>query len=130
MKVLVCGNDTETTVLAEAAVYDAGCMPVGPVGNALRALGLADQERPAAALIDLSAIDDDNGSWLAEKLAERGIELICLSDGNAARKSRAIRSRASVRKPADREALIERLEGLMDGGRRRVTAEAPRLSAF
>jgi hypothetical protein len=133
MKVLVCGNDSETAAVAEAAVYDAGCMPVGPVGNALRALGLADQECPAAALIDLSAVDDGNGLWLAEKLAERGIDIVCISDRRAGSHGLAIRRHVSVCKPTDREALIDCLESLRcDGAARRRPAagDSSRVSAF
>lgn len=109
MKVLVCGNDSRAAALAEAAVYDAGCVPVGPVGDALRALGLADEEMPAVAIIDLAALDDGTGPWLAEKLDERAVDIICISDGERDRRL-ACRAHGSVRRPPERAALAECIE--------------------
>ena len=109
MKVLICGNDSRTAATAEAAVYDAGLMPLGPVGNALRALGLADQEMPPVAIIDLAAIDGGTGTWLAEKLAERAVEIICISGGTVDRRL-ASRRHTSVPRPAERRALAECLQ--------------------
>jgi hypothetical protein len=106
MKVLVCGSQTEAA-LAEEAVYDVGCRPIGPVSNPLRALGLADQERPAAALIDLNGIDGGSGVWLAEKLAERDIDLICLSEKRDVESGLALREHTFVAKPAGREAIAQ-----------------------
>lgn len=106
MKVLVCGNDSRAAAIAEAAVYDAGFTPIGPVGNALRALGLADQELPAVAIIDLSAIDGGTGAWLAEKLGERAVDIICISDGSLDRRL-AARHHTAVGRPAERGALVE-----------------------
>jgi hypothetical protein len=106
MKVLICGSHTEAA-LAKEAVYDAGCRPVGPATNPLQALGLADQERPAAALVDLNGIEDGNAVWLAEKLAERGIDLICLSEKSEVDRNLAHYEHTFVAKPAGREALAQ-----------------------
>jgi hypothetical protein len=106
MKILVCGSHAEAA-FAKEAVYDAGCRPVGPVSNPLRALGLADQEQPMAALIDLDGIDDSSGLWLAEKLAERDIDLICLSENRDVESGLALREHTFVAKPAAREAIAQ-----------------------
>lgn len=105
MKVLICGSHAEAA-LVEAA-YDAGCQPIGPASNALRALGLADQERPAVALVDLDDIDDGNAVWLAEKLAERDIDLICLSGKRDVEMGLALYEHTFVSKPAGREAIAQ-----------------------
>lgn len=106
MKVLICGSHAEA-VLSKEAVYDAGCRPVGPTANSLRALGLADQDRPYAALVDLDGIDDGNAIWLAEKLAERGIHLICLSGKRDVEAGLAHYEHTFVSKPAGREAIVQ-----------------------
>ncbi len=111
MKVLVCGNDSRTAGIAVAAVHDAGCVPVGPVGNATQALGLADQELPAVAIIDLTAVEGGSWMWLAEELGERAVEIVCISDG-ALDLRLASRHHTAVPGPADRGALAECLEGL------------------
>ena len=125
MKVLVCGNDSRAAAIAEAAVYDAGCMPVGPVGNALRALGLADQELPAVAIIDLAAIDGGTGAWLAEKLGERAVDIICISDGTPDRRL-ASRRHTSVPRPAERGCARRMPAGVRAAPRATETAGAGR----
>lgn len=108
MKVLVCGTNAAVAEIAEAAVYDAGALPIGPVGNALAALGLADQERPHLAIVDLSSVDGGTDLWLAEKLAERGIELVCLTE-DALPARLALRYPDIVAETASRHALAERI---------------------
>lgn len=107
MKVLICGNERETASLFEEAIYDAGCLPVGPATNALAALGLADQERPALAVIDVSSIENDQGNWLAEKLAERGISLICVSEARSVDAALARREHTFIAKPTGRHAIAQ-----------------------
>ncbi len=130
MKVLVCGNDGRSAEVALAAVYDAGYVPVGPVEDALTALGLADQEMPAVAIVDLSAMAGGTGAWLAEKLAERAVELICLTDGTLER-GLSCRPEASMGKPVRQELLARRLEASLRRRRnaRRVAADEPQWDA-
>lgn len=125
MKVLVCGKDAAIVESVEAAVYDAGALPLGPVGNALAALGLADQERPPLAVVDLSAIDDDTGLWLAERLAERGLDLICLNAG-ASLTRLTLRYPDIVTECTDPAALADRI-GALRGRRTRRPSTLPGL---
>lgn len=107
MKVLICGNERETAKLVQEAIYDAGCRPIGPAESPLAALGLADQEHPALAVLDVSAIEDNQGNWLAEKLSERGVALICISETRAIDAALARQEHTFVAKPTGRQALAQ-----------------------